>query len=75
MAGSAFCLKERRFIMSKKRPNLLYLFADQWRAHAVGYKNEDPVESRTGWIDFVRKAYAFLTHTVPFLCVPLTAVL
>ncbi|WP_281358966.1 sulfatase-like hydrolase/transferase [Litoribacterium kuwaitense] len=26
-----------------KRPNIIYLFADQWRRQAVGYANEDPV--------------------------------
>ena len=35
--------------MADKKPNLLYIFADQWRAHAVGYKGEDPVE--TPWMD------------------------
>lgn len=28
---------------SKKQPNLIYIFADQWRRQAVGFKNEDPV--------------------------------
>lgn len=26
-----------------KQKNLLYIFADQWRAHAVGAAGEDPV--------------------------------
>ncbi|CAH0118975.1 Endo-4-O-sulfatase [Paenibacillus sp. CECT 9249] len=29
--------------MSAERPNLIYIFADQWRRQAVGYRNEDPV--------------------------------
>lgn len=29
--------------MSRKQPNLLYIFADQWRRQAVGFMNEDPV--------------------------------
>ncbi|QQE11292.1 sulfatase [Planctomycetota bacterium] len=28
-----------------KRPNLLYVFTDQMRAHAVGFMNEDPVHT------------------------------
>ncbi|GIN71400.1 sulfatase [Bacillus sp. J14TS2] len=27
----------------KKKPNLIYIFADQWRRQAVGYEKEDPV--------------------------------
>lgn len=26
-----------------RQPNLLFVFADQWRKHAVGYRKEDPV--------------------------------
>ncbi len=26
-----------------KKPNLIYIFADQWRRHALGFMNEDPV--------------------------------
>ncbi|WP_409342121.1 sulfatase [Paenibacillus sp. MBLB4367] len=26
-----------------KKPNILYVFADQWRRQAVGFRNEDPV--------------------------------
>lgn len=29
--------------MSKKKKNLCFIFADQWRAHAMGYAKEDPV--------------------------------
>ena len=29
--------------MSKKKPNILYVFADQWRRQAVGFMNEDQV--------------------------------
>ena len=32
----------RRKIM-KKRPNLLYVFLDQWRYQAMGYAKEDEV--------------------------------
>ena len=35
--------------MADKKPNLLYIFADQWRAHALGFMGEDPVE--TPWMD------------------------
>lgn len=28
---------------SKKQPNLIYVFADQWRRQAMGFMNEDPV--------------------------------
>lgn len=28
---------------SKQKPNLLYIFADQWRRQAVGFEGEDPV--------------------------------
>ncbi|GHU98454.1 sulfatase [Bacteroidia bacterium] len=27
----------------KKKPNLVFVFADQWRKHALGYRGEDPV--------------------------------
>ena len=27
----------------KKKKNLLFVFADQWRAGAMGYAGEDPV--------------------------------
>lgn len=36
-------VKNGGWIMSSKQPNLLYIFADQWRKQAVGYSNEDPV--------------------------------
>lgn len=29
--------------MSNERPNLIYIFADQWRRQAVGFEKEDPV--------------------------------
>jgi len=29
--------------MSNERPNLIYIFADQWRKQAVGFMKEDPV--------------------------------
>lgn len=29
----------------KKKPNLLYIFADQWRRQAVGFAGEDPVQT------------------------------
>lgn len=29
--------------MKTNKPNVVYLFADQWRRQAVGYANEDPV--------------------------------
>jgi uncharacterized sulfatase len=31
--------------MARSRPNLIYLFADQWRRHAVGCMGEDPVST------------------------------
>ncbi len=56
--------------MSKKRPNLLYVFADQWRAHAVGYKKEDPVV--TPWMDrFCEESVCFSnTYSTFPLCTP-----
>ncbi|ULL17998.1 sulfatase [Paenibacillus sp. H1-7] len=38
-------LHERRVTRDKceKKPNILYVFADQWRRQAVGFRNEDPV--------------------------------
>ena len=30
----------------KKKKNLLFVFADQWRAGAMGYAGEDPAENQ-----------------------------
>ena len=56
--------------MTEKRPNLLYIFADQWRANAVGYRGEDPVE--TPWMDrFCRESVCFSNAYSTFpLCTP-----
>ena len=56
--------------MSEKRPNLLYIFADQWRAHALGYKKEDPVV--TPWMDrFCEESVCFSNAYSTFpLCTP-----
>lgn len=53
-----------------KKMNLLYIFADQWRAHAVGAAGEDQVN--TPYMDrFAQKAMAFdnAVSTYP-LCSP-----
>ena len=31
--------------MGEKQPNIIYVFADQWRRQAVGYANEDAVQT------------------------------
>jgi len=56
--------------MSKRKPNILYIFADQWRRQAVGYANEDPV--KTPVIDeFSKESMVFnQALTVSPLCSP-----
>lgn len=54
----------------KTKPNLIYIFADQWRRNAIGFMNEDPVI--TPRIDkFVSEAMVFQNalSTCP-LCSP-----
>jgi len=55
--------------MSRKT-NLLYIFADQWRAHAVGYMNQDAV--KTPYIDqFAKESMIFSNAISTFpLCSP-----
>ncbi|MCP3739481.1 sulfatase [Rossellomorea sp. BNER] len=53
--------------MSQKRPNLIYLFADQWRRQAVGYAKEDPVYTPN--ID--QFALESMTFTQALTCNPL----
>lgn len=55
--------------MSRKT-NLLYIFADQWRAHAVGYMNQDAV--KTPNIDrFAKESMRFSNAISTFpLCSP-----
>ena len=54
----------------EKKPNLLYIFADQWRAHAVGYQNQDEVQ--TPCIDrFAEESMRFSNAISTFpLCSP-----
>lgn len=56
--------------MTKGKPNILYIFADQLRRQAVGYANEDPV--KTPKIDeFSREGVVFnQAVTVSPLCSP-----
>ena len=56
--------------MAEKKTNLLYIFADQWRAHALGCMGEDPVE--TPWMDQFCRESVCCSHaysTFP-LCTP-----
>ena len=46
-----------------KKPNLLYVFADQWRYEAVGCHHADQVVTPNF------DQFAFLMHTAPFRCV------
>ncbi|WP_105614845.1 sulfatase family protein [Vallitalea okinawensis] len=54
----------------KKRPNLIYVFADQWRAHAMGFMKEDQV--KTPHIDAFSKESKVLTNVISTypLCSP-----
>ena len=45
--------------------NLLFVFADQWRAGALGYAKEDPLKLRI-WISFVKNLLIVITLSVPF---------
>ncbi|MBS4206882.1 sulfatase [Bacillus sp. FJAT-50079] len=56
--------------MAKQPPNLIYIFADQWRRQAVGYEDEDPVITPN--IDAFAQESTVLTDavTVSPLCSP-----
>ncbi|WP_284645141.1 sulfatase family protein [Paenibacillus silviterrae] len=49
------------------KPNIIYLFADQWRKHAVGFMGEDPVI--TPHIDRFAKESLMFEHALS--CTPL----
>lgn len=53
-----------------KRPNIIYLFADQWRRQAVGFTGEDPVHTPN--IDHFAEESAVFTDAVSTspLCSP-----
>lgn len=53
--------------MTRQRPNILYIFADQWRRQAAGFMNEDPV--LTPHID--RFSEEGLVFTQAVSCTPL----
>lgn len=53
--------------MGSKRPNLLYIFADQWRKQAVGFQNEDPVITPN--IDEFARENLIFDHAIS--CTPL----
>ncbi|WP_422661187.1 sulfatase [Paenibacillus sp. EC2-1] len=52
---------------SQQKPNLLYIFADQWRRQAVGFEGEDPV--LTPNIDAFAREAAIVTNALT--CSPL----
>lgn len=53
-----------------KKPNLIYIFADQWRRQALGFMNEDPVI--TPCIDSFAKESVVVEHAISScpLCSP-----
>lgn len=53
---------EKRASASQSRPNLVYVFADQWRAQATGYAG-DP-NARTPHLDALARSSLNFTHTV-----------
>lgn len=53
--------------MTRQRPNIIYIFADQWRRQAVGFMNEDPVY--TPHMDRFSKEGLVFTQAVS--CTPL----
>lgn len=63
------------FARSNKRPNLLFVFADQFRKQAVGFMNEDPVIT-SNFDKFAEEGMAFTNavSSVP-ICTPFRAML
>lgn len=65
-------IKQRRGAKmgNREQPNLIYIFADQWRRQAVGYEGEDPVHTPN--IDSFSRESTVLTDavTVSPLCSP-----
>ncbi|MBI4893276.1 MAG: sulfatase [Acidobacteria bacterium] len=59
----------------RKRPNLLYVFPDQWRAQALGFMQQDPVQ--TPVLDAFAKQSLVLTHAISNapVCSPYRAML
>lgn len=59
----------------KKKPNILYIFADQYRRASLGFLNEDPV--KTPHIDALAENGVFFSHAVANhpLCSPYRAML
>lgn len=57
----------------KKQPNLLFIFADQWRRQAVGFVNEDQVQTPT--LDALAKESVIFDNAISScpLCSPFRA--
>ncbi len=53
--------------MNAKKPNLVYIFADQWRRDAVGFRGEEPVQ--TPHIDEFARNNLIFDHALS--CTPL----
>ena len=47
---------------TRKRPNLVYVFPDQWRAQALGFMGQDPV--LTPALDTFSRQSAVFTHAI-----------
>ena len=60
---------------TRKRPNLLYVFPDQWRAQALGFLKQDPVH--TPVLDAFSRQSCVLTHAISNapVCSPYRAML
>lgn len=60
---------------ARKRPNLLYVFPDQWRAQALGFMKQDPVH--TPVLDAFSRTSLVLTHAISNapVCSPYRAML
>jgi arylsulfatase A-like enzyme len=60
---------------TRKRPNLVYVFPDQWRAQALGFMGQDPVV--TPALDAFSRQSAVFTHAISNapVCSPYRAML
>ena len=65
----------KKTIISKKRPNLLIIMADQWRGQAIGYEGKEPV--MTPYLDKFAKESLVLEQMVSNypVCSPARAML
>ncbi len=55
-------LRPARANASRRRPNVIFVFADQWRAHATGYAGDQNV--RTPHLDRLASESVNLTNAV-----------